>query len=87
MDFFDKKSPIGQWVSLVSSFVVAFAAVYLGVLALGWDLLGLGLLLQNAPAFAKPLLYAIGIFGVISLVLLLLDALGEDKSKSQPGSW
>ncbi len=85
MEGFDKKSPFGKWASLVSSFVVAFAAVYLGVLALGWDLLGLGLLIQNAPAFAYPLLYAIGIFGVISLVLLLLDALGNDESKSK--SW
>lgn len=80
MEGFDKKTPVGKWVSLVSSFVVAFAAVYLGVLALGWDLLGLGLLIQNAPAFAYPLLYAIGVFGLISLVLLLLDALGQDTS-------
>ncbi len=85
MEGFDKKSPFAKWMSLVASFVVAFAAVYLGVLALGWDLLGLGLLIQNAPAFAYPLLYAIGIFGVISLVLLLLDALGNDESKSK--SW
>jgi hypothetical protein len=79
MNSFDKKTPFSKWVTLVSSFVVAFAAVYLGVLALGWDLLGLGLLIQNAPAFAYPFLYAIGIFGVISLVLLLLDALSTDK--------
>ena len=75
----NKKSPLLKWLNMVTTFVAAFAAVYLGVLALGWDLLGLGLLIKNAPAFAYPLLYAIGIFGVISLVLLVLDALSDEK--------
>ena len=73
-----EKSVFKRWLSLVTSFVAAFAAVYLGVLAFGWDLLGLGLLIQNAPAFARPLLYAVGVFGIISFVLLLLGLLQED---------
>lgn len=74
-----EKSVFKQWLAMVTSFVLAFAAIYLGVLAFGWDLLGLGLFIQNAPAFARPLLYAIGVFGVISFVLLALSLLEEQK--------
>lgn len=79
MEGFNTNSPFGKWVSLVAQFTAAFAAVYLGILAFGWDLMGLGLLIQNAPAFARPLLYAVGVFGLISLVLLVLQAVGQDE--------
>ena len=64
-----------RWLQMTASFVAAFSAIYLGVLALGWDLLGLGVLIKNIPAFGYPLLYAVGVFGLISLVLLVLNAL------------
>lgn len=78
MYMINKNSLWYRWLALVTSFVVAFSAIYLGILAFGWDLLGLGLLIQNVSMFTRPLLYAIGVFGIISLVLLLLGLAQED---------
>lgn len=77
MDFLNPNSPFGKWLTLVAQFTTAFAAIYLGVLALGWDLLGIGLLLQNASSVVRTLLYAVGIFGFISFVVLVLRLLGK----------
>ena len=79
MEGFNSNSPFVKWVSLVAQFTAAFAAVYLGVLALGWDIMGIGLLIQNAPSFVRPLLYAVGIFGLISLALLVMNAVEQEK--------
>ncbi len=76
----DTNTPLMRWVRMTAYFVSAFAAIYIGVMALGWEILGLGLLIKNAPAFVLPLLYAIGIFGLISLVLLLLDLMGQEEA-------
>lgn len=83
MEGFNTNSPFGKWLSLVAQFTAAFAAVYLGVLALGWDLMGLGLLIQNAPSFVRPLLYAVGIFGLISLAILGLHVLSGDTNSQK----
>ena len=72
-------TPFFQWLRMTAYFVTAFAAIYLGVLALGWEILGLGILIKNIPAFARPFLFAFGVFGLISLVLLLLELIGQKK--------
>lgn len=62
------KSPLGRTVHHVITIIAALGALHVGLLAMGYNMLGLPFLAQ----FTRPIEYIFGLAGAITLVMCVL---------------
>jgi uncharacterized membrane protein YuzA (DUF378 family) len=67
------KYPGSRVIGRVVWLVTALAAINIGAAALGYDFFALDFMQTSMVTFIKPLMYVIGVAGVISLIMFFME--------------